>query len=150
MPPRDDLRRGYARGRARDEEIRAGLVPLSPGERPVAVTVAAVVALLLGFANIALLAVGADVNGEDVSALAVVVFAALTFAMAYGLLQATYWVVLVFEALLGVTIVVAALSLMVASNGAAIALCLGIMALGGWLFWALIRVMARLQAPTSS
>jgi hypothetical protein len=55
--------------------------------------------------------------------------------------------VLGFEALLGITVAIAALSLLVASNLAAVALCLVIIGLGGWLFWKLVRVMARLQAP---
>ena len=38
------MERGYARGRAKDEEARAALKPLAPGERPSAVTVGAVVA----------------------------------------------------------------------------------------------------------
>ena len=55
--------------------------------------------------------------------------------------------VLGFEALLGLSIVVAALSLVVASNAAAVVLCLGIVALAGPLFWKLIRAMARIQMP---
>ena len=39
--------RGYARSRARADDVRAGLEPLAPGERPLAVTIAAVVAALL-------------------------------------------------------------------------------------------------------
>src|SRR5689334_10143158 len=38
---------GYERGRVKDEAIRAALPPLAPGERPTAVTVASVVAVLL-------------------------------------------------------------------------------------------------------
>ena len=68
-------------------------------------------------------------------------------AIAVGMLRGGYWFVLGFEALLGVTVIVAALSLMVASNALALALCLGIVGLGGWLFWKLVRVMARMQAP---
>src|SRR5690606_29470113 len=44
----DALRRGYARAEARNEAIRRQLEPLAPGERPGAVTVAAIVAALLG------------------------------------------------------------------------------------------------------
>jgi hypothetical protein len=35
----------------------------------------------------------------------------------------------------------------VASDIAAVALCLAILAFGGWLFWKLIRALARLQMP---
>ena len=58
------MARGYARGRERDEAARAELEPLAPGERPRAVTIAAVLAALLGIANLALLAAGWEVEGE--------------------------------------------------------------------------------------
>ena len=38
------MARGYARSRARADDVRAALEPLAPGERPLAVTVAAIVA----------------------------------------------------------------------------------------------------------
>ena len=63
------------------------------------------------------------------------------------MLRGAYWVVLAFQALLAATIIIAALSLMVASNALALALCVGIVGLGGWLFWKLVRVLARMQAP---
>ena len=65
-PPRrpwtwpSSLERGYSRSRRRDEEARAALVPLAPGERPLAVTVAAVVAAVLGVANLVALIVSYD------------------------------------------------------------------------------------------
>ena len=52
--------------------------------------------------------------------------------------------------LLGITIAFAGLSLLVASNAAAIVLSLAIIGLGGWLCWKLVRVMGRLQAPRTS
>src|SRR5918999_4957548 len=58
------LPRGYARSRARDEAIRAGLRPLRPGERPTAVTVGAIVATVLAVANLVALAFGYNA-GED-------------------------------------------------------------------------------------
>ena len=52
-----------------------------------------------------------------------------------------------FQSLLAITIVVAALSLLVASNVAAVVLCLAVLGLGGWLFWALVRVLGRMKVP---
>jgi hypothetical protein len=66
---------------------------------------------------------------------------------AYGMWRARYWAVMGFQALLAITIVIAGLSLTVASNAAAVALCAAIVGFGGWLFWKLIRAMARLQMP---
>jgi hypothetical protein len=141
------MARGYARGRERDERIRAELEPLQAGERPAAVTVAAAVAAALGIANLVLYAAGTDVQGKAPNAAGVIAFAAIMFAAAYGMYRARYWAVLGFQALLAVTVVIAALSLLVASNVAAVLLCLAIVGLGGVLFWKLIRAMARIQMP---
>jgi hypothetical protein len=73
--------------------------------------------------------------------------AALLAAAAVGMWRCKYWAVLGFEALLGIAIVFAALSLMVASNLGAVLLCLAIIAAASPLFWFLIRAMARIQLP---
>ena len=142
------MARGYARGRERDAAARAALQPLAPGERPRAVTFAAMLAALLGLSNLALLAAGYEVQGEQQSAAGVLIFAALMAAAAIGMWQCRYWAVLGFEALLGIAIVFAALSLLVASNLTAVAVCLLIIAVASPLFWFLIRAMARIQMPT--
>jgi hypothetical protein len=140
------MAQGYARGRQKDAEARAKLVPLAPGERPRAVTVAAILAALLGIANLVLLAVGYEVDegGQTAGAL---IFAALMAGAAIGMWRCRYWAVLGFEALLGIAIVFAALSLLVASNLAAVLLCVAVIAVAGPLFWFLIRAMARIQLP---
>jgi hypothetical protein len=141
------MRRGYARSEERNEALRAGLTPLAPGERPLALTVAAVLSAVLATVNLAAFALGVEVDGRRPGALGVLLFGALMLAAAWGLWHRRYWAVLGFEALLGITLAFAALSLMVASNVAALVLCVVILAGGGWLFWKLIRVMGRLQAP---
>jgi anti-sigma factor RsiW len=140
--------RGYARGRARDEAARAALEPLAPGERPLAVTLAAILAAVLGLANVALLISGYEVEGSGQSAAGALIFAGLMAAAAIGMWQCRYWAVLGFEALLGIAIIFAALSLLVASNVVAVLLCLAIVAICGPLFWFLIRAMARIQLPS--
>ena len=142
------MARGYARGRERDEAARAALKPLAPGERPPAVTIAAVTAAVLGLANIALFAAGYDVENSEQSTVGVLIFAALMAAAAIGMWRCRYWAVLGFEALLGIAIVFAAISLMVASNVVAVLLCVGIIAAASPLFWFLIRAMARIQLPS--
>jgi hypothetical protein len=143
----EPVRRGYARSAERNEALRAGLTPLAPGERPLALTVAAVLSAVLATVNLAAFALGVEVDGRRPGALGVLLFGALMLAAAWGLWHRWYWAVLGFEALLGITLAFAALSLMVASNVAALVLCVAILAGGGWLFWKLIRVMGRLQAP---
>ncbi|HEV2999671.1 MAG TPA: hypothetical protein VGW75_02940, partial [Solirubrobacteraceae bacterium] len=76
-----------------------------------------------------------------------ILFAALMLVAAYGMWRARYWAVLGFQALLALTIVIAATAMLVASNVAAVALCVTIVGLGGWLFWKLVRALARLQMP---
>jgi hypothetical protein len=144
---RDTLSRGYARSRERDERIRADLEPLAPGERPGAVTVAAIVALLFGVGNIVLWAAGVEVSGERPAAGGTFVFAALMFVAAWGMWQAKYWAVVGFEALLALILIVDGLALFTAKS---VPKGLGLAAIflaGGWLFWKLIRAMARLQMP---
>jgi hypothetical protein len=141
------MARGYARGRERDAAARAALKPLAPGERPRAVTIAAIVAAVLGLANVILFAAGYEVENSEQSAVGVLIFAGLMAAAAIGLWQCRYWAVLGFEALLGIAIVFAAISLMVASNLVAVLLCVGIIATASPLFWFLIRAMARIQLP---
>ena len=141
------MKRGYARGEERNERIRQGLEPLEAGERPGAVTIAAIVAALLAVGNVGMLLAGVEVNDRKPSAGGTILFAALMLVAAAGMWRARYWAVLGFQALLAITIVIAGLSLAVASNVAAVALCVAIVGLGGWLFWKLIRALARLQMP---
>jgi hypothetical protein len=126
----DALRRGYARGRARDEEIRAGLEPLAPGERPAVVTLAAGVAFVFAIANVA----------------AAITTALLVLAGA-GMLARQYWAVLGFEAILGIQIVFFSLYLIGVQRWWDAIVPLAAIGLLGWLFWKLVRAMARLQMP---
>jgi hypothetical protein len=141
---------GYARADARNAEIRARLRPLAPGERPLALQLAAGLAALLAVANLVLLASGWELDGRRPGTGGALVFFALMAAAAVGLWRRNYWAVLAFEALLGVTMIWAALSLLVASNAAAVLLCTAIIAVCAPLFWKLIRIMSRIGArPTT-
>ena len=146
LPP-DAMSRGYARGRARDEQIREGLEPLREGERPRAVTVAAVVALVIAVANLVGFLAGWEIDGEKPGWFGFAMFEVLMLATAWGLWHGRYWAVLGFEALLGITLIIAGLGLLVASNWRAVALSGGLIVLGAPLFWFLIRAMARIQMP---
>jgi hypothetical protein len=136
------MSRGYARGREKDEAIRASLEPLAPGERPKAVTVAAIVAAVLG-----LLLVAQALFDDDADVRGLVVFAAVMSVAAAGMWKAQYWAVLGFEFFLGLTLVFAAVSLMFAANVLAVVYSVAILAGAGTLFWKLVRAMARLQMP---
>jgi hypothetical protein len=135
-----------SRTEQRNEAIRAQLRPLAEGERPGAVTAGAIVAALLAVLVVVGYAVGARVGGEGTLAGALVLGAILLVA-AWGMWNVRYWAVLGFEALIAFQVIVAALSLLVASNVWAAVLCLAVILLGGWLFWKLVRAMARIQMP---
>jgi hypothetical protein len=141
------MRRGYARAEQRNAAVRAELEPLGPGERPGPLVAAAVVAALLGAANLVALLAGLDVEGEEPSAIGVLAFCAVMFLAAVGLWQRRYWAVLGFEALLGIIVVFFSLFLLRASNVLAVVVCVPIICGAAWLFWKLVRVMGRLQAP---
>jgi hypothetical protein len=143
----EQVRRGYARTELKNAEVRARLRPLDAGERPAPLVVASVLAAALAVGNLGAYAAGLEVQGRRPGPAGVILFAVLMAGAAWGMWHHRYWAVLGFEALLGITVAIAALSLLVASNLAAVALCVVIIGLGGWLFWKLVRVMARLQAP---
>jgi hypothetical protein len=145
--PRATMARGYARSRERDEAVRAALQPLAPGERPWPIVVCAVLAVVFAVANLALLATGWEVDGDDPPVVGTLIFSAVMLAAAVGLWQLRYWAVLGFEVLLGVTMVGAMLALLRAGNLAAVVLCVAVIGVTFPLFWLLIRQMARIQMP---
>ena len=144
----DAMSRGYARSRARADDLRAGLQPLAPGERPLAITVAAVLAALLALANVVVYLAGWDVGGSEPSLRGLLSYCAVLSVAAVGMWFNRYWAVLGFQMLLAGSIIIAALFLLRASNWQAVAFCVGVLAVCGPLFWFLIRAMARLQIPS--
>ena len=137
----------YARGRLRDEKIREELEPLAPGERPGAVTVAAIVAFVFAVANvIATLTVEGLSDQGDPTVVAIVTTGILVVA-GLGMLAGKYWAVLGFQCVLGLQIVVFSLALLRVQKwwlGILMVIAIGLL---GLLFWKLIRAMARLQMP---
>jgi hypothetical protein len=140
-------REAPSRTALRDAEARAALEPLAKDERPGAVTVAAVVAAALAVTILVGYASGARIGDDGGTLPGALLLAALLLVAAVGMWRVRYWAVLGFEALLAFQVIVAALSLAVASNLWAVAFCFAVIVLGGWLFWKLIRAMARIQMP---
>jgi hypothetical protein len=128
------------------EEVRATLVPLAAGERPGALKVAIAVALLVAVAiGVSALSI-ADLKRHGGSVPGALFLIFILLALARGMYERRYWAVLGFEGLLAFQIIVTSLALVVAETLVAAFLCLASVALGGWLFWKLIRVMGRIQA----
>jgi hypothetical protein len=141
--------RGYARGRARDEAIRAGLEPLAPGERPGVVTLAAVIAFVFAAGNVITALTGNDISGAAGNpVMTTAVTTALLLVAGIGMLARQYWAVLGFQTILGLQIVFLALYIIGVQKWWQAIVCLVAIGLMGWLFWKLVRPMARLQMPT--
>jgi hypothetical protein len=141
--------RRKARSEAKDQAVRDSLEPLEPGERPLAVTIAAVIAGLLAIGNLVTYllsdhAVGADRGKEIFQTLAI---CGILAAASWGMWRAKYWAVLGFQTILGLQILVLALSILTASNALVALLFLSIILMSSVLFWFLIRAMARIQMP---
>jgi len=141
------MARGYSRGRARDEAARAALVPLQPGERPLAVTIAGVVALVLALTNSGAYLAGLEVQGERPNAVGVGLFTLLLLTAAIGCLRVRYWAVLGMQALLGFVIIIFSLLLIRFGDLLELAIALAIIGSAGTLFWFLVKSMARIQMP---
>ena len=145
----DPLANRYARGRARDEAIRQNLEPLAPGERPRIVTIAAIVAFGFAIANLVATLTIDDLSGDegDPTMFAIVWTSVLVVAGA-GMLARKYWAVLGFQCILGLQIVIFSLALTRVQKWWVGVIVTILIVLFGWLFWKLIRPMARMQMPT--
>jgi len=127
---------------SKDDIARENLVPLEEGERPLAVTIAAVVAAALVLAYVVALAFG----GGSVAAGAP--FVVVLAIAAVGMWRGRYWAVLGFQVLLALTFINGSLFLLIrASTALEITGGLIVTAGAGTLFWFLVRALARLQMP---
>ncbi len=143
----DRMARGYARGRAKDEAARAALKPLGQDERPLPVTIAAIIAFGLGAANFVSYIAGVEVQGDQPALLGIAIYSGLMFTVAYGCFRMRYWGVLGMEAVLALALVIFGVLLTRAESAVALLIALAVIAGAGTLFWKLVKVMARIQMP---
>jgi hypothetical protein len=140
-----------SRSRAKDEAARAALKPLKPGERPTAVTVGAIVAVVLAAANVIAMIAGWDNLGGNIdegrAASFTVLWSVILLVIAWGMWRSRYWAVLGMQTLLGITLVLASLSLITADNVGSLLILVVILAAAGTLFWFMVKAMARIQMP---
>jgi hypothetical protein len=141
------VERPMTRSQRRDAEVRAGLTPITPGERPGVIVASTVVAALLGLANLVAFAAGVKIDGKHPAAGGVIVFAALMIACAIGMWRLWYGAVLGFMALLAIIGTIFALLLIEASNVLGLAVGLVVICGSGYLFFKLVRVLSRIQMP---
>jgi hypothetical protein len=143
----DFLERYRARTEAQNAAARATLEPLAPGERPWPLRVAVAVATVAGVANLVLFAAGATIDGKQPAAGPILVFSALMLACAFGMWRRVPAAVLGFMALLAIVVILFSLFLVEASNLLGFLVPPLFICGGGYLFWKLVRVLGRLQAP---
>lgn len=138
------------RSEERNAAVRATLEPLPPGERPTAVTIGAIVSGVLAIVltvSTVLAAAGVEVDGETPRAIPIALFAAVVWAMTWGLWKARYWAVLGFQMLLALALLASALGLVQVSTIPEAVASLVLLASSGTLFYFMIRAMARIQMP---
>jgi hypothetical protein len=127
--------------KSKADVVREQLVPLEEGERPLAVTVAAIVAAVLVLVYLVAFAVG----GGSLAAGAP--FVVVLLVAGVGMWRARYWAVLGFQALLALLILVWSLFLVRAESLAGVLVAIAVIALAGTLFWFLVKALARIQMP---
>ena len=140
-PPRE------SRSEARNAEIRATLAPYAPGERPAIVLACTAISAALALANLIAWLAGDTINGTRPAATGIFIFTAVLGACAIGLWQMRSGAVLGFMTLMAIIAVLFTLFLIEASNWLGAVVALAIVLVSGYLFFKLVRVLSRLQAP---
>jgi hypothetical protein len=126
--------------------VRQSLEPLPQGERPGAVTVAAVLAFVMAVANIAAAVGGATLGSNAVSF--TILSTAILLACAGGMwFGARYWAVMGFMVVLLFQILSLSFALIRVRHWYVALILVVVIGLLGWVFWKLIRALARIQMP---
>jgi len=143
------MERGYAKAEVRNREAREALEPLAEGERPLVVTVGAVVSGLIAASILIAYLAGSEVNGEKPALAQVLAPALLMGIMAWGMWRARYWAVLGFQLILVLLIFSTFFGLLVGASSVAQLLGTGgLLAVAGVFFYFMVKAMARIQMPT--
>lgn len=142
-------KRAMGRSESRDAAVRATLKPLAPGERPWAVKIGALIALLIGGGDLIDVIIGGQfsVGRTHAGVGGVVLFSVLMLVCAVGMWRMRYWAVLGFQAILAIVILIFSLYLIRASNLLGLLVASAIVVGGGLLFYKLVRALSRIQMP---
>lgn len=140
-----------ARTEAKNQAAREELEPLAAGERPRAVTAAAIVSAIAATiftVSAVVAATGAiHVHGRDPSPVPLALFAALLWTMTWGLWNSRYWAVLGFQMLLLLEMLASAGGLIQVATIPQFLATTALLAGSAVLFYFMIRAMARIQMP---
>ena len=135
------------RSELKDQAAREALQPLDEGERPLVVTIGAVISALIALSVIGAYAAGAEVDGERPELAQVLAPTLLMGVMAWGMWRARYWAVLGFQVVMLFLIIGSALGLVQAANFLQV-LGRGVILVGaGTLFYFMVKALARIQMP---
>lgn len=141
--------RPLSRTEQKDKEAREALVPLAEGERPLVVTIGAVISALLAISVAAAYLAGAEVDGERPPIVQVIVPTLLMGLMAWGMWRARYWAVLGFQTLLLILILATALGTVQATSAVQVIGNLAVLSISGTLFFFMVKALARIQMPST-
>jgi hypothetical protein len=145
---RASIERGYAKAEQRNREVREALEPLHEDERPLVVTIGAVISALIAISILIGYASGVKVNGSRPALAQALSPAFLMAVMSWGMWRARYWAVLGFQTILLFLIFAAAFGLALrAASAAQIFADLALLAIAGTFFYFMIKAMARIQMP---
>jgi hypothetical protein len=129
--------------------VRESLEPLAEGERPLVVTIGAVVSAAIAASILIGYLAGVEVEGEKPPLAQVLAPALLMGIMAWGMWRARYWAVLGFQLVLVLLIFSAVFGLAAqAASVGEVAATLGLLIVSGTFFYFMVRAMARIQMPT--
>lgn len=148
--------RGISRSELRDERAREQLEPLEEGERPRAVTIGAVISMLIALSILISWIAGAKVQvvGTDLSerpnAFQVFPPAILFVVMSLGMWRARYWAVLGFEAIMAILMVGSFITLIAATSVFKAVSAGLVLIIAGAMFWFTVKALARIQMPTQA
>ena len=142
------IERGYAKAEQRNREVREALEPLHEDERPLVVTIGAVISALIVISILIGYASGVKVNGSRPALVQALSPAFLMGVMSWGMWRARYWAVLGFQTILLFLIFAAAFGLALrAASAAQIFANVALLAIAGTFFYFMIKALARIQMP---
>lgn len=111
------------------------------------------IALVVSIALAGALAIGVCVGGlviqnhqKGASVPGAIFLTVFLLVLAGAMFRRRYWAVLAFWALVGFQVLAAAIALMLASTLRAAGVCVLAIGLGSWLFWHLMKLLARMRA----
>jgi hypothetical protein len=145
------------RSEVRNQAAREELAPLAEGDRPLVVTIGAIVSALIATSSIVGYIAGIEVTrfssegiaqGEGEAPIAsIIAVVALMGTMSWGMWRSRYWAVLGFQALLGIVLIVCSLWLVQVTELLEAIVATLLLVGAGTMFYFMIKAMARIQMP---